>query len=186
MKAMTASIFAVIGAAVLAGSDASMAAPFSGAAIGQAANEIGLSETVHCRPFRHWHRWGYSRGCDRVYFDEGVRVRSRIGVHERYGVRSRFGAREDFRGESRSGVTVRGSESRGGFREGVRGESRSGVGAGGSVRGGNAAGEISTRQSSGTGGSVGSRGGTTNSAPTGGGSTGAVGGGTGGSQGNRQ
>jgi hypothetical protein len=196
MRTIKASIFAVIGAAALAGSGASVAAPVGAGAIGQAAETIGLSESVHCRQFRHWHRWGYSRGCDRVYFDEGVRVRTRIGVHERHGVRSRLGEREGFRGESRTGVTVRGSESRDGFREGAGGESRrgvnargsesrSGVGVGGSVRGGNTAGDASPRGSTGTGGSVGSPDGTMNSAPTGGGSSGA-GTGAGGSQGNRQ
>src|SRR4051812_32847402 len=114
MRTLKASMFAIIGAAALAGSGVSVAAPGSPGAIGEAAETIGLSESVHCRPYRHPHRWGYGRGCDRVYFDEGVRVRSRIGIHERHGVRSRFGTREDFRGETRTGVTVRGGERRDG------------------------------------------------------------------------
>src|SRR4051812_19748991 len=161
MRTITVSIFAAIGAVVLGGQGSSIAAPVSAGAIGQAAETIGISENVHCRSFRHWHHRDYSRGCDRVYFDEGVRVHSRIGVRERHDVRSRFGERDNFRGGSRTGVTVRGGESRGG------------LGAGASSSGGSVSGETSTRQSSGSGGRA--RGDTMNSAPTGGGRTGAGG-----------
>ena len=53
----------IAGAALLAGSSGSIAAPASGGAIKAAADQIGIGESVHCRPFRHWHRWGFGRGC---------------------------------------------------------------------------------------------------------------------------
>lgn len=158
---MRTPLFAMIGVVWLAGSGASVAAPINAAAIGEAAEQMSLAESVHCRQFRHWHRWGYSRGCGRVYLNEGIRVRSRIGVHDRFGVRSRVGVRDGFRGESRSGVTVRG-EGGGSVRSGT------------SVRGGaNMPGETSTRQTGGrsgtaTGGGP-KQGGNMNTTPTGGG-----------------
>src|SRR6266480_4219956 len=131
---MRTPLFAAIGAVWLAGTGASPAAPISAAAIGEAAEQMSVTESVHCRPFRHWHRWGFSRGCGGVYLDEGVRVR------ERFGFRSRFGVREGFRGDTRTGVTIRGEE-RSGFRGGA------------TVRGGaNVSGETSTRQPGGGGG----------------------------------
>ena len=53
------------GAAWLAGSSGSIAAPVNGGAIKAAADEVGIAESVHCRRFRHAHpRWhGFSRGC---------------------------------------------------------------------------------------------------------------------------
>jgi hypothetical protein len=165
---MRTPLFAMIGVVWLAGSGASVAAPINAAAIGEAAEQMSLAESVHCRPFRHWHRWGYSRDCGRVYIDEGVRIRSRIGVRDRFGVRSRIGVRDGFRGESRSGVTVR-SE-------------------GGSVRSGtsfrNTPGETSTRQTGGRAGTGGAQGGMS-TAPTGGG-TGAAPSGTAGAPATKQ
>ena len=146
---MRTPLLAIIGAVWMASPGVSAAAPVNAGAIGQAAEGLAVTETVHCRPFRHWHRWGYSRGCGPgVYIDEGVRVRSRIGVHERFGVRSGIGVRDGFRGESRTGVTIRAGE---------RG--------GGSVRSSTTPGETSIRSSGGRGGS----GGSMKTAPTGGG-----------------
>jgi hypothetical protein len=170
---MRTPLLAIIGVAWMAAPGVSAAAPVNAGAIGQAAEELAVTETVHCRPFRHWHRWGYSRGCGAgVYIDEGVRVRSRIGVHERFGVRSRIGVRDGFRGESRTGVTVRSGE-------------RGSVSGGASVRSSTSTpGETSVRSSGGRGPGSG---GSMNTAPTGGGGGG---GGTGqmpgGSGGNRQ
>src|SRR5262245_2329235 len=54
------------------GSSGAIAGPANGAAIDEAANDVGIAESVHCRPFRHWHRWGYGTGCGRgVVIREG-------------------------------------------------------------------------------------------------------------------
>jgi hypothetical protein len=137
--------------AVLAGTAPAVAAPVSPSAIKQATEGMQLTETVHCRPFRHWHTWGFSRGCGRVYFDEGVRVR-RFGYREHYrdGRYYRGGVREGFRGEGRPGMTVGGE----------RGSAR----ASGSFRG-NATGETTSRQG---GGMRSGDQGRMNTAPTGG------------------
>jgi hypothetical protein len=147
-------LFAAIGAVWLTGTGASLATPINAAAIAEAAEQLNITESVHCRPFRHWHRWGYSRGCGRVYINEGVRVRTRIGVRSRDG----------FRGDGRSGVTVRG-EGRGSFRGGA------------TIRGGaNAPSETSRRQSGGGGGATsgGGQGGNIKAAPSGGGAGGGL------------
>jgi hypothetical protein len=95
----------IAGAALLAGSSGTIAAPVNGGAIKAAADEIGVAESVHCRPFRHWHRYGgYSRGCRGpgvVIYNDRPRLRMR------YGVRSR-----DYDTRVRTGVTIR-SEQRG-------------------------------------------------------------------------
>jgi hypothetical protein len=162
---------AAFGFAMLAGTAPSIAAPVSPGAIQQATEGMQLTETVHCRPFRHWHRWGFGRGCGAAYIDEGVSVR-RYGYRD-YGPSfrgsARFGVREGFRGEGRSGVTV-------------RGEGRESVGASGSVR----SSTQSTTTSTQSGGTVRPSGqGRMNTAPTGGGASGGAnaGGGTGGGAG---
>src|ERR1044072_7460612 len=116
----------LVGAAALAGSSGAIAAPISGNAIKAAAEQIGVGESVHCRPFRHWHRWGYGRGCQgaTIYYDTGPR--------HRYGYRhgQRYGGGVDVR--TRSGTTVR-SEQR---------TIRSG---GATIRGGGQAGDVGPR-----------------------------------------
>ena len=47
----------------LAGAAPAGAVPANGVVIDQAANTLDVTENVHCRPYRHWHRWGYGRGC---------------------------------------------------------------------------------------------------------------------------
>jgi hypothetical protein len=63
-----------------------VAAPISASVIKQAAEAIAVGETVHCRPYRHWHRWGYGRGCRGGVVIYGPRVRSRysVRIHEYY------------------------------------------------------------------------------------------------------
>jgi hypothetical protein len=112
----------------LLGSSGTIAAPVNGGAIKAAVDEIGINESVHCRPFRHWHRYGgYSRGCRGpgvVIYNDRPRLRMR------YGVRSR-----DYDTRVRTGVTIR-SEERSTIRSGTT--IRSGGGGGGSatIRGG--------------------------------------------------
>ena len=153
----------VAGAALLAGSSGSIAAPVNGGAIKAAADGIGIGESVHCRPFRHWHPWGYSRGC-----------RGGVTIYEREPrFRHRFGVREEFRGgfrtRERAGVTIRGEERIGG-EERTRGGTtfRSGTREGATVRGSatirsGGAGEVAPR------GAVGGQTGATTTNATGGG-----------------
>ncbi len=175
---MRTGLFATIGAVWLAGTGVALAAPISAAAIGEAAEQLNITESVHCRPFRHWHRWGYSRGCNRVYIDEGVRVRTRIGVRDGY----RDGYRGGYRGGARSGVTIR-SEQRGGFRGGatVRGTQGGMPGTQSGVRGGAQGGMPGTQsgvRGGGQGGmpgtARGTQGGQIKTAPTGGGAGGGL------------
>jgi hypothetical protein len=67
---------------ILTASSATVAAPISPRVIQQAAEQIAVAETVHCRPYRHWHRWGYGRGCGGGVVFYGPRVRS--GYSARY------------------------------------------------------------------------------------------------------
>ncbi|MEA2877737.1 MAG: hypothetical protein QOF14_2933 [Hyphomicrobiales bacterium] len=103
----------VAGAALL-GSSGTIAAPVNGGAIKAAADEIGIAESVHCRPFRHWHRYGgYSRGCRGpgvVIYNDRPRLRMRYGVRSRdYDTRVRTGVtiRSEERSTIRSGTTIR-------------------------------------------------------------------------------
>ncbi|TMJ05545.1 MAG: hypothetical protein E6G97_02420 [Alphaproteobacteria bacterium] len=94
----------IAGAALFAGPSGAIAAPASGGAIKAAAEEIGIGESVHCRPFRHahprWHRWRHGcRGAGVMIYERGPRFRHRYG----------YGVREEFRGGFRSGSSVRGS-----------------------------------------------------------------------------
>jgi len=114
----------VAGAALFASSSGAIAAPVNGGAIKAAADEIGITESVHCRSFRHGHRYGhgFSRGCRGpgvVIYNDRPRLRMR------YGVRSR-----DYDTRVRTGVTIR-SEERSTIRSGTT--IRSGGGGGGSA-----------------------------------------------------
>src|SRR4051812_29719844 len=108
----------IAGAALFAGSSGTIAAPASGGAIKAAADEVGIGESVHCRPYRHPHRWGFGRGCGGpgvAIYERGPRFRHRFGVREEF--------RGGFRNRERAGVTIRGEERvRGGtaFRSGGR------------------------------------------------------------------
>jgi len=135
---------ALIAAAAVLGSTGAMAAPASGGAIKAAAEQIGLSESVHCRPWRHWHPWGWGRGCrgpGLTIYERGPRFRHRFGVREEF--------RGGFRTRERAGVTIRGEDRRGG-------SSFSGTRSGGSTGG-----QTGMSSSSSTGG------GQMKSAPTG-------------------
>jgi hypothetical protein len=67
MRSLMIALVAVAGIA-LATTSGATAAPAGGAAIAGAAGTLTLNEPVHCRPYRHWHPWGYGRGCGRVYY----------------------------------------------------------------------------------------------------------------------
>src|SRR5437870_5000754 len=77
----------LLGAAALVGSSGAIAAPISGSAIAAAAEQIGVGESVHCRPFRHWHPWGWARGCRgaSICYDYGPRYRYGYRYGHRYG-----------------------------------------------------------------------------------------------------
>lgn len=169
----------LVGAAALAGSSSAIAAPISGSVIKDAAEQIGLGESVHCRPFRHWHRWGYGRGCGgaTIYYDTGPRYR----YGHRYGHRYGYGGRGGVDVRVRSGTVSRG-DVRGGatIRGGQAGSVSPRGPAGGQVRTGGQAGGGAMTGGGGGGRSGMGGGGQMRSAPTGGG---AAGGGGGGGQG---
>ena len=79
----------LVAGAIMTTSSAAVAAPISAGVIRQAADEIAVGETVHCRRYRHWHRWGYGRGCGGGVVFYGPRVRSgySVRIHEYYGHR---------------------------------------------------------------------------------------------------
>ena len=173
----------VAGAALFAGSSGAIAAPANGGAIKAAAEEIGISESVHCRSFRHGHRYGhgFSRGCRPgiVIYNDRPRLRMRYGVRSRdYDTRVRTGVtiRSQERSTIRSGTTFRSGGDGGG-----RATIRSGGGGDGTPRvsGGG--------QNQGTAGSAGGREGRQmNTAPTGQGAPAARGQGRGEGQGGGQ
>jgi hypothetical protein len=70
----------LVGAAILTASSAALGAPISPSAIRQAADEVAVVETVHCRRYRHLHRWGYGRGC-RGAASYAPRVRYRASIY---------------------------------------------------------------------------------------------------------
>jgi hypothetical protein len=110
-NAMRGFLIALLAAAAigLAGTSPTVAVPANGVVINDAANAARLVEDVHCRPYRHWHRWGYGYGC-------------------RYGYRSYYwrGHRHGYwRGHHHRGLRVhhhgfRGGHHRGGHRHGGR------------------------------------------------------------------
>ena len=178
----------LVGAAAFVGSSGAIAAPINGSAIAAAAEQIGVGESVHCRYYRHWHPWGWGRGCRgaTIYYDSGPRYR----YGYRYGHRGGYGGGFDVRTRERAGTTFR-SEGRAFRGGGEGGEFRGG-------RGGGQAGEVSPRGPSGGqfhsggqaggaavsgGGGRGQGGGLMNSAPTGGGGAAPGGGGYGGGRG---
>src|SRR5262245_57105641 len=98
----------LVGAAALVGSSGAFAAPISGSAIKEAAEQIGIGESVHCRPWRHWSpRWGWHRGCRgaTIYYNYGPRYRYGYRHGPRYGLRYGYGTRGGFDVRTRSGTT---------------------------------------------------------------------------------
>jgi len=157
------------------GANPSVAAPANGVALGDAAGELGMAESVHCRPYRHWHSWGRGTGCGRsaVIIREGYRVRRpgvSVRVHEGDRVRSSTSirSRESTTVRSREGATVRGGEGT---------TIRSGQDRGGRTGQGGAA-----QRSQGGGGGGSSTGSTGQGGASGGGAGGASGGAGGGSR----
>jgi hypothetical protein len=88
----------------LGASGASAMTSASPAGVRAAAEAMDSSALVHCRPYRHWHPWGYSRGCGGGTSVE-IRRGHRVGVEERE--RTSIHSRTTTRGET----SVRGSTS---------------------------------------------------------------------------
>ena len=76
---------------ILTASSATVAAPVGASVIKQAADQITVAETVHCRPYRHWHRWGYGRDCRGGVVIYGPRVRYGASIYAPR-IRSGYGA----------------------------------------------------------------------------------------------
>src|SRR5262249_39972864 len=99
------------------GANPSVAAPANGVALGDAAGELGIAESVHCRRYVHWHSWGRGTGCGRrsVVIHQGVRLRRpgvsvRVHTGDRVRGSTSIRSRESTTVRSREGATVRGGE----------------------------------------------------------------------------
>src|ERR1051326_6099206 len=86
----------------LGASGASAMTSASPAGVRAAAEAMDSSALVHCRPYRHWHPWGYSRGCGGGTSVE-IRRGHRVGVEERE--RTSIHSRTTTRGETSGGGT---------------------------------------------------------------------------------
>ena len=87
-NAMRGFLIALLAAAAIgiAGTSPTVAVPANGVVINDAANAARLVEDVHCRSYRHWHRWGYGYGCHygyRSYYWRGHRHGYWRGHHHR-------------------------------------------------------------------------------------------------------
>lgn len=78
----------LVAGSILTAPSASVAAPVSASVIKQAADEMVVAESVHCRSYRHWHRWGYGRGCNGGVVIYGPRARYGASI---YAPRVRYG-----------------------------------------------------------------------------------------------
>src|SRR5436190_11446369 len=101
-------IFAAAGLAIgLTASVTNAMTSTSPAGLRAATEALSNSALVHCRPYRHWHPWGYGTGCHgggvSVEIERGHR--RGVGVEERE--RSSIHSRTTTRGET----SVRGSRS---------------------------------------------------------------------------
>jgi hypothetical protein len=73
---MRAAFWGLLIAGSILTAPAAVAAPVRASVIKEAADQIAVAETVHCRSYRHWHRWGYGRGCRGGVVIYGPRVYS--------------------------------------------------------------------------------------------------------------
>ena len=104
----------------------------SPAGVRMATEAIDSSTLVHCRPYRHWHPWGYGTGCHgggvSVEVERGHRggveiERGHRGVEERSSIHSRTTTRGE--------TSVRGSTSTKSETSGTSTTSKSGTSTGG-------------------------------------------------------
>lgn len=119
-----------------------------------ASEAMGNSALVHCRPYRHWHPWGYGTGCGggtSVEIRSGHRVG--VGVEERE--HSSIHSRTTIRGET----SVRGSSStttgKTSVKSGASTTNKSGMSTGGAQIGEKSSGGSSTGMSGSSGGTTG-------------------------------
>jgi hypothetical protein len=110
-------------------SGASALTSISPAGVRMATEAMDSSTLVHCRPYRHWHPWGYGTGCHgggvSVEVERGHRggveiERGHRGVEERSSIHSRTTTRGE--------TSVRGSTS---TKSGTSTTSKSGTSTGG-------------------------------------------------------
>jgi hypothetical protein len=127
----------------------------SPAGVRVAAEAMDTSALVHCRPYRHWHRWEHrwTHGCH-----GGVGVEADVDIRRGHRERVHEGSRTTIR----SGTTTRGETS-----------TRSGTSTSTTTKSGTSGSATTGTQTQGQGGAK---------APTGGGSSGGSAGGTSGTQ----
>jgi hypothetical protein len=164
-------IFAAALAVGLGASAANAMSSTSPAGLRAATDALGNAALVHCRPYRHWHPWGYGTGCH----GGGVSVeierhhRGGVGVEERErSHRGTVGVEERERSSIRSRTTTHGETS-------VRGSTSTKTE---TKSGSSTTGEGTTKSRTNTGGSAGGS--------IGGGTSGSSGGTSGGQSGQKQ
>jgi hypothetical protein len=122
-------------------SGASAMTSTSPAGLRVAIEAMESSTLVHCRPYRHWHRWGYGSGCHGGVSVE-IRRGHRVGVEERSSIHSRTTTRGE--------TSVRGSTStKTETKSGTSATGKSGTSTGGSTSGGQGGEKSSSGGSSG-------------------------------------
>jgi hypothetical protein len=128
----------------------------SPAGLRAATDALDNSALVHCRPYRHWHPWGYGTGCH----GGGVSVEIERGHRRGVGIEERERSSVHSRTRTRGETSVRGSASTTTETSTKSGTSTTGQGTTKSRTntGGGASGSIS-------GGTSGSSGGTTGGQP---------------------
>ena len=104
-----------------------------------ATEALGNSALVHCRPYRHWHPWGYGTGCH----GGGVSVEVERGHRRGVGIEERERSSIHSRTTTRGGTPVRGStgtktetETKSGTGTSGRATTKSGTSTGGDGTGG--------------------------------------------------
>jgi hypothetical protein len=53
------------------------AGTFQPSALGKAIDTVVITELSHCRPWPHWHQWGWGRGCGEIQLPRERRWRLR-------------------------------------------------------------------------------------------------------------
>ena len=113
-KSFIAAAVAGIGIGCFGGYQANAMTSTSPAGVLAASEAIDMAAQVHCRPYKHWHRWERRRtyGCPGGPSFE-IRRGHRVGIHEREyrrGHRVGIEERESRRSSIHSRTTIRGDE----------------------------------------------------------------------------
>ncbi len=141
-KSFIAAAVAGIGIGCFGGYQANAMTSTSPVGVLAASEAIDMAAQVHCRPYKHWHRWERRRtyGCPGGPSFE-IRRGHRVGIHEREyrrGHRVGIEERESRRSSIHSRTTIRGERTE---RSGTSGEVRGRTGKSGETTGSRSTGE---------------------------------------------